>query len=105
MDEHDLDGGTLLVIVGRHGRLIEADQQQNSSGSGKPRQQPCGQRQEPGRVGEIDQRHGIPDNRSSRDRQCDFFCFIPPPRELIEVNISRGPAADSPLPRTVRRQN
>src|SRR5665213_3175002 len=93
MDEHDLDGGTLLVVVGRGRRLIKADRQKNGGRGHQPRQYPRGQRQEPCRVGEIGQRHGQfhwhPDNGRGRHRQCGTFCSIRPPRELIGIDWHR----------------
>src|SRR4051812_11518202 len=57
MDEHDLDRGALLVVVGHGEGLIESDQQQHRGRGRKPWQDARGQLQEPGRVGKIDQRH------------------------------------------------
>src|SRR3954454_1020657 len=59
MDEHDLDRGPLLIVVRRHRRWIETNQQQHERQPRQPRQQARGQRQEPGGIGQIDQRHFI----------------------------------------------
>src|ERR1700692_3076875 len=85
VDEHDLDGGALLVIVRGHGRLVEADRQQDRGRARQPRQNARGQRQEPGRVGEIDQRHGtLLMVVAARGNQHECA-----PRELIEVKLSQ----------------
>src|SRR6185369_6432606 len=49
----------LLIVVGRHRRLIETDQQQERGRARQPRQHTRRQRQEFGGIGEVDQRHGI----------------------------------------------
>src|SRR6202051_4259495 len=84
VDKHDLHRSALLVVVRGHGRLVETDQQQDGGCARQPWQNPRGQRQEPGRVGEIDQRHGtLLMVVAVRGNQHECA-----PRELIEVNFS-----------------
>src|SRR4051794_11791231 len=59
VDEHDLDCSALLVVVRRHRRLVQTDEQHTGGQTRQPRQDARGERQEPGGIGEIDQRHGI----------------------------------------------
>ncbi|GCC49140.1 hypothetical protein chiPu_0033435, partial [Chiloscyllium punctatum] len=58
VDEHDLHGGALLVVIGRHRRLVEPDREQDRGRACEPRQDARSQRQKPGRVGEVGQRLG-----------------------------------------------
>ena len=57
VDEHDLHGRALLVVVGRAERLLQPDGEGEHRRADEPRQQPLGERQEARRVGEIDQGH------------------------------------------------
>ena len=106
VDEHDLHGGALLIVVGRHRRLIEADQQQDRGRARQPRQHARRQRQELGRDWRDRSASWHPDSRQRRGRQCGLVCFIWPPRELIGVksfsHVSPDRGAGSPRPRTVR---
>ena len=54
-----IGGRALLIVIRRHRRLIETDQQQDRGRSRQPWQHARCQRQEFGGIGEVDQRHGI----------------------------------------------
>ena len=58
MDEHDLDGGALLVVVGRQHRLVDAEREHEHRRAAEPRQHAVGEREEARRIGEIDDGHG-----------------------------------------------
>jgi len=57
VDEHDLHGGALLVVVGRERCLIDTDREGDQRRGGEPRQHAVDDAQEAGGVGEIDQGH------------------------------------------------
>jgi hypothetical protein len=61
MDEHDLYGRTLLIVVGRCRGLIEAECEQHGGHSREPRQRPRRRRQEFCGIRKVDQRHDIVD--------------------------------------------
>ena len=65
MQEHDLDGGALLVIVRRAGDAIEAIGENQRGRAGEPGQHAVDQRQKARRVGEIDYSHEGPFSHSS----------------------------------------
>ena len=60
MDEHDLDGRALLVVVGGEKQGLGQPDRECEHGRGdQPRQHALGARQEPGRIGKIDQGHAV----------------------------------------------
>ena len=59
MDEHDLDGRALLVVVGCERDLDDADNECEHCRSGKPWQGATAESQEAGWVGKLDHAHRV----------------------------------------------
>src|SRR5205809_8042793 len=59
MDEHDLDGRALLVVVGCEGDLDDADNECEHCRSGKPWQGATAESQEAGWIGKLDHAHRV----------------------------------------------
>src|SRR6266481_623636 len=64
VNEHDLDGGALLIVVRRQVRAPQSACERDQGRGDKPRQHAFDKRYEAGRISKIDQRHG----RVPRDR-------------------------------------
>src|ERR1700683_2577764 len=91
MDEHDLDGRALLIIVGGEPGATQPDREGNHGGGDEPRQYAPDQRYEPGRIGEVDQRHLCPRIMCPRTRPVtpSRSCHnAPPPRRQCGVAAS-----------------
>ena len=58
VQEHDLDGGALLIIVRRQHRLIDAEGEREHRQAAEPRNRAVGEVQETRRIGEIGEGHG-----------------------------------------------
>jgi predicted secreted Zn-dependent protease len=69
VQEHDLHGRTLLVIVGRIHRAVQADREKNDCRCRKPRQHAVDDVQEARRIGEIDHSHERSLSRLSKRAQ------------------------------------
>jgi hypothetical protein len=69
VQEHDLDGGALLIVVGRVHGAREAEREQQNRRRRQPGQHAVNQRQEARRVGEIDNSHRQPFNQTRRHGQ------------------------------------
>ena len=69
MQEHDLDGGALLVIVRRAEDAVKPIGENQRARPCKPRQHAVDQRQEARRVGEIDHSHNWPFSQRCLYRQ------------------------------------
>ena len=91
VDEHDLDGRALLIVVGRREHEPEADRECDRGRDDQPRQRALDQGEKARRIGKVDQRHAVSHANGPQCGGCVSNIALTPVRGASVAAAANGP--------------